>query len=508
MRNWDNDYFNDEQFVEILNEYEQSLEQGSASYLDADDLTDIADYYCTKQQIHKAWQAIEQALEQFPDALSPKIFVIRDHIFNGEWEKARAEFDKSGHSIDEDVELLYIQAELLIHDNQIAKADHLLTCHIPTDDTEGETRNYIREVIDVYLDYYTPDADTYITQWAERLRTMPELNFNDNMTLADVWSTLGQYDKAIQMLQDMLNEHPFKHQAWILMAETHEKAEHYAEAIDAAKFALAICPDCFDAMLALERNTWLLAKPFNEWKQTAVELLRHFPHSQEALCAVASRYLQHFINSNSLDDLMEARKLLEQALKHNHGNQADTSSILINLAYTYAAQYTYIAITDETDKYTPTTETERMLKECHDTCMSYIEQAHDISTETTDKCRVDIAGIYISIDELWLARPYLQLELKEHPDNAQAHNSLGLLSLDLQLYPLAIQHIQTAAALDPDTFLDNSHAPLSFCYYSMGQKALCLQHLAIACNITPKYAAEFFANIYPHVDPSQYHLYV
>jgi hypothetical protein len=38
-------YFDSKEFQQILKQYEESIQQGSSIYMDADDLADIADYY-------------------------------------------------------------------------------------------------------------------------------------------------------------------------------------------------------------------------------------------------------------------------------------------------------------------------------------------------------------------------------------------------------------------------------------------------------------------------------
>ena len=68
MKN-DDEYFNDEEFQEILNDYEQSVKSGKATFMDADDLTEIAEYYQQNERYDEAREALDRAVEINPNAL-------------------------------------------------------------------------------------------------------------------------------------------------------------------------------------------------------------------------------------------------------------------------------------------------------------------------------------------------------------------------------------------------------------------------------------------------------
>ena len=55
----DEEYFNSEEFQELLDSYEKAIEQGAAPFMDVDDLVDIADYYAWQDEVEKADETIE-----------------------------------------------------------------------------------------------------------------------------------------------------------------------------------------------------------------------------------------------------------------------------------------------------------------------------------------------------------------------------------------------------------------------------------------------------------------
>ena len=75
--NIDEDYFKSEEFQDILEHYEASINAGSTPFMDADDLVDIADYYSWKEDDDRAEEAIRCALELYPSSTLPNVFMAR-----------------------------------------------------------------------------------------------------------------------------------------------------------------------------------------------------------------------------------------------------------------------------------------------------------------------------------------------------------------------------------------------------------------------------------------------
>ena len=68
------EYFDTDDFRELLESYETSIEAGHPVFMDADDLVDIADYYNAHDDYDKAVEVIDYALELYPRATLPNVF--------------------------------------------------------------------------------------------------------------------------------------------------------------------------------------------------------------------------------------------------------------------------------------------------------------------------------------------------------------------------------------------------------------------------------------------------
>ncbi len=77
MSTEDLSYFQEEEFKKNLALYEQMLQGGQSVYLEADELTDIAEYYLVQNDTDKAMACIQYALNIHPGSIDPLIFLAR-----------------------------------------------------------------------------------------------------------------------------------------------------------------------------------------------------------------------------------------------------------------------------------------------------------------------------------------------------------------------------------------------------------------------------------------------
>ena len=119
-----NKYYQSRHFLRLLHRYEKSVSEGHVPYLEADELTDIAEYYMTGKQDAKANQAIQAAIDMHPDSVDPQIFLARQKMFYGKLDEARAIVDAIREQ--DDCEVIYIRAELLIKEGNADQASDFL----------------------------------------------------------------------------------------------------------------------------------------------------------------------------------------------------------------------------------------------------------------------------------------------------------------------------------------------------------------------------------------------
>ena len=119
-----NRYYQSRHFLRLLHRYEKAISEGQVPYMEADELTDIAEYYMTGKQDAKASQAIKAAIDMHPDSVDPQIFLARQKMFYGQLDEARSIIDAITEQ--DDMEVIYIRAELFIKEGLANEASDFL----------------------------------------------------------------------------------------------------------------------------------------------------------------------------------------------------------------------------------------------------------------------------------------------------------------------------------------------------------------------------------------------
>lgn len=144
------DYFNSEDFKELLNHYEASMKEGEHPFMDADELVDIADYYNHFGRTDEANDAIEHALQLYPGSTLPNVFMARQALMDYDYELARHYSDCIDDHDDPDYH--YLQAEILIAEGNIDEADNYLREYEKSVDLD-EYRDFVKDCANLYIDY-------------------------------------------------------------------------------------------------------------------------------------------------------------------------------------------------------------------------------------------------------------------------------------------------------------------------------------------------------------------
>ncbi|MBR5466326.1 MAG: hypothetical protein IKU79_02825 [Bacteroidaceae bacterium] len=88
MQEDDEDYFNSDDFLDILHRYEHEVTIGQQPYMDCDELIDVADYYMSKGRHEDAKQATILAMDLYPEAEDP-VTMMADIFFETQhWSEA------------------------------------------------------------------------------------------------------------------------------------------------------------------------------------------------------------------------------------------------------------------------------------------------------------------------------------------------------------------------------------------------------------------------------------
>ncbi len=237
----DEEYFQSEEFRELLERYETAMESGQQPFLDADDYTDIADYYSWHDDAERASQAVDMALDIYPEATLPNVFKARQALLNEDYEQAEAYLDNIGDHDDPDYH--YLKAEIMVASGDEDAADEYLReyGHSVAPD---EQEDFIRDCANLFIDYGVSDK---AYQWMMRSKGDNSDDFKELM--ARTLFGLGKYKDSERLFGELVDQHPFSKNYWNALASAQYMSEDYTGAITSSEYAIAIDPNDPDGIL-------------------------------------------------------------------------------------------------------------------------------------------------------------------------------------------------------------------------------------------------------------------
>ena len=241
MRMGSSDYFEDDEFQEILDEYERTVQAGQTVFMDADDLADIADYYLMNDRSDEADEAIKRAIELEPD--SPIVLSFLIHQTLNEKNYQAAEEYLSQITDHQHPEYIYNRAEIWIAQGMVDEADkHLRACLHEV--SQEEYSDYVYDVVKLYSDY---NCNNKAMEWIVRMPPQDTDELKELIGRTHVG--MGQYDEAERIFNELIDKNPFQKSYWKDMVELYYAKEDYASALTSCEYAIALAPEDRETLL-------------------------------------------------------------------------------------------------------------------------------------------------------------------------------------------------------------------------------------------------------------------
>lgn len=239
-------YFNTPEFEALLTRYEAMITCGAEEYFEAEELTDIAEYYAIREEMKKASEAIDYALTIHPRSTDPLIFKARNQMLDGNLEEAYRIVESIPDQNDREV--IFLWAELLINEKQTEKAKLLMKDNLyAEDDSPKEHIQTTQDIIELFEDYEYYNEAIQIAE--EEIMLAKEQGWRRKEQrccldlLLNCYLNGNHFDKAIDIFNHLLDEAPYDADLWMRLGDTYFRSGDQGKAIDAFDYALAIDPD-------------------------------------------------------------------------------------------------------------------------------------------------------------------------------------------------------------------------------------------------------------------------
>lgn len=303
MKKTGDEYYDSEEFHDLLNEYEQAVNTGEPVFMDADELAEIADYYQITGNDELADKAITLALSLSPGAIAPLTYKIHEALYNGDTEMARVYLNQIVEK--EEPDYVYNQAEILIAEGRIDEADLYLRDELKKLPPE-ECQDFVVDVAYIFTDYGISEK---AMEWMGR--AMPEDTPEFKELMARTLFGLGKYKDSEKLFNELIDDNPFSKYYWNALASAQFMNEDYSNSIQSSEFAIAIDPNDADSIFAKANALYHLDnyEKANEYYQRYLELVPDDEHGMlhKGTCLINMGRIDEAVNV-----LTKARELAEE----------------------------------------------------------------------------------------------------------------------------------------------------------------------------------------------------
>jgi len=292
----DEEYFRSEEFQELLESYETSVETGDTPFLDVDDLVDLADYFSWKRDDKQAEQVIALALELYPDATLPNVFRARRALEKEDYAAARAYAEQIGNHDDPDYH--YLQAELLVAEDRIDEADHYLREYGKTVDAD-EYQDFVKDCANLYIDY---DVNDKAYEWMLRCKADDSDDFKELM--ARTLFGLGKYNDSERIFNELIDRHPFSKHYWNALASAQFMRQDYSGSVSSSEYAIAIDPHDPEGLLTKANGLFQLEN-YDEALKYYQRYVEEVPEDEPALESIYMELAFCYSHNRQIDKAIE-----------------------------------------------------------------------------------------------------------------------------------------------------------------------------------------------------------
>lgn len=225
-----------EQMRELLRQYENLKNGRSHSFIEEEAFEKIVNYFEEKEELSKALEAANMAIEQYP--FSSLLLIRKADILLAvrRYREALDILDKASLFDSSDINLYILRTDAYLaldeQENAVALLEEALTTF------EGQERiELLFELADVYDDYEE------FEKVFDCLKIILEEDPENEEALYKIcfWTDFtGRNEESIRLHQKIIDDFPYNELAWFNLAAAYQGLKLYEKAIDAYQYAIAI----------------------------------------------------------------------------------------------------------------------------------------------------------------------------------------------------------------------------------------------------------------------------
>lgn len=461
------EYFDSDEFRELLAEYEKAVNTGQPVFLDADELAEIADYYQMTDRQQEAKTAINLALSLSPGAIAPLTYCIHEALCDGNTQRAWQLLDQITEKNEPDY--IYDRGEILIAEERIDEADDYFREELRKVPPE-EYQDYVIDVANIYNDC---GINEKAMEWVSRAKPENSPEFKELM--ARILFGLGKYKDSEQLFNELIDTDPFQKRYWNALASAQFMNEDYSHCIESSEYAIAIDPDDPEGLFAKANGLYRLDN-----YEKALEYYRRYlaqePDDEFAILHESTC----LINIGQADEAIER---LNEAIELAGPDSPYLPDIYQELSFAYSEK-------GEPDK-----------------AIDYLDMTNDLECDHV-QILVIKGHIMLAAGRLEEAEKYFH-DAVVNSDNITQTLLRVIVSLYDNHFLEASYEMLLKYFLIAEKDNTEGYAYMALCCHDLQRPDEYLKYLKIACDINPHECKMVLSHLFPKdIEPENYYKYM
>jgi tetratricopeptide (TPR) repeat protein len=312
-------YHDRESITELLKQYNNLRNGHGGTFLEEDAFEKIIDYFDDQEDLAKAIEAVEIAIDYFPYSAALLIRKADLLLATRKYQEALDILEKAALFDATDINLYILKTDAYLAMDMQEKAVEVLEQAVAF--FEGpEKVELLFELADVYDDYEEFD------KVFDCLKVILQAEPTSEEALYKIcfWTDFtGRNEESIRLHLDIIEEHPYSELAWFNLAAAYQGLKLYEKAIDAYQYAIVI-DEKFDYAYRNIGDAYIRLRKYKEAIEALEKVLELSKPEEVIYEAIGHCY-------DRLKNFAQARFHYRKA---SHLNP-DDSKILYKIACTY-----------------------------------------------------------------------------------------------------------------------------------------------------------------------------
>lgn len=317
-------YFQSQRFRKLLQRYEEAEQTDNGGFFDADELSDLAEYYHYQGDDITTKRLLERAIYTFPGSTIPLVFMSRLAMMDEFPDLEEPEYYLDQIIDKSDIEYFYATVEIKIARKELEEANLMLEGKME-DLEESDIEDFVLNTASIFAEY---DEFDYADHWLQLVSdtSLPEYKELKGRIL----TSKGLYKESEAIFNELIDSDPYSAPYWNRLATAQFMGNKIHDSITSSEYSIAIDPNDTEATLNKANGLYCLGnyEEAQKYYRRYGELHASNETSElfQALCLLnMGRWAE------ALPHLLNAAEIVER-MQNTRGQQ----EVYMEMAFTYS----------------------------------------------------------------------------------------------------------------------------------------------------------------------------